>query len=146
MVNHRVNIAIQDQVAVTTVEQAFRNHTIETWKPTFIFPLPRGASVNKFLMWVDGKEQNGELLDSKRATEVYTSIVRRTQDPGLLEYIGNNLMRLKVFPVLPKHDQKVKISFTVIANQDNGVVEYVYPLKTDGKGTKTLEEFSIKRS
>jgi Ca-activated chloride channel family protein len=144
LVNHRVNIAIQDQVAVTTVEQAFRNHTDRNLEATFIFPLPRGANVNKFSMWVDGKEQNGELLDSKHATEVYNSIVRRTQDPGLLEYIGNNLMRLKIFPVPPKQDQKVKLSFTVIANQDNGVVEYIYPLKTDGKGTKTLEEFSIK--
>jgi len=143
MVHHRVNIAIDEQVAITTVEQAFRNHTDRQLEATYIFPLPKGANVNKFVMWVDGKEQAGELLDSKKAGEVYQSIVRRTQDPGLLEYIGNNMMRLRVFPVLPKADQKVKISFTSLAPQDNGVIEYVYPLKTDGK-TKTLEEFSIK--
>ena len=58
--------------------------------------------------------------------------------------MGNNLMRLKVFPVLPHKDQKVKLSFTSVATQDNGLVEYIYPLKTDGKATKTLEEFSVK--
>lgn len=144
MVHHRVNIAIEDQVAATTIEQAFRNHTDRQLEATYIFPLPKGANVNKFTMWVDGKEQSGELLDAKKAGEVYRSIVRRTQDPGLLEYMGNNMMRLRVFPVMPKADQKVKISFTAIAPQDNGVIEYVYPLKTDGKATKTLEEFSIK--
>ena len=144
MVHHRVNIAVQDQVAVTTVEQSFRNHTDRRLEATYIFPLPKGANVNRFTMWVDGKEQNGELLDSKKAAEVYTAIVRRTQDPGLLEYVGNNMMRLKIFPVLPHADQKVKISYTVLAPQDNGVIEYVYPMKTDGKATKTLEEFSIK--
>ncbi len=145
MVHHRVNIDIQDQVAVTTIEQAFRNHTDRNLEATYIFPIPKGASVNKFTMWVDGKEQQGELLDGKKAAEVYTSIVRRTQDPGLLEYMGNSMMRLKIFPVPPKGvDQKVKISFTSIAPQDNGVVEYNYPLKTDGKATKTLEDFSIK--
>ncbi len=144
MVSHRVNIEIQDQVAITTVEQSFRNHTDRQLEATYIFPLPQGANVNKFAMWVDGKEQAGELLDSKKAAEVYQSIVRRTQDPGLLEYMGNNLMRLKIFPILPKVDQKVKISFTSLAPQDNGVIEYVYPLKTDGKSTKTLEQFSIK--
>jgi len=144
MVHHRVTIAIQDQAAVTTIEQAFRNHTDRQLEATYIFPLPKGANVNKFVMWVDGKETGGELLDSKKAAEVYSSIVRRTQDPGLLEYIGNNLMRLKVFPIQPKVDQKVKISFTSLAPRDNGVVEYVYPLKTDGKATKTLEDFSIK--
>ena len=144
MVHHRVNIAIDDQVAVTTIEQAFRNHTDRQLEATYLFPVPKGASVRQFTMWVDDKEQTGELLDAKKASQVYTDIVRRTQDPAILEYLGNNLMRLKIFPVLPKKDQKVKISFTAVAPQDNGVVEYVYPLKTDWKGTKTLEDFSVK--
>ena len=143
MVHHRVSIAIDDQVAVTTVEQAFRNHTDRQLEATYLFPIPKGASVNKFTMWVGDIETTGELLDAKKASTVYTDIVRRTQDPAILEYIGNNLMRLKVFPVLPHKDQKVKISYTSVAPQDNGVIEYVYPLKTDGKGTQTLEDFSI---
>src|SRR5258708_3168721 len=144
MVHHRVSIAIDDQVAVTTVEQAFRNHTDRQLEATYLFPIPKGASVNKFTMWIGETETTGELLDAKKASKVYTDIVRRTQDPAILEYMGNNLMRLKVFPVLPHKDQKVKISFTSVAPQDNGVIEYIYPLKTDGKGTKTLEDFSVK--
>ena len=144
MVHHRVTIDIQDQVAVTRVEQTFRNHTDRQLEATYIFPVPKGASVDKFTMWVNGKEQGGELLDAKKAGEVYTSIVRRTQDPGLLEYMGNGMMRLRIFPVPPKGDQKITLSFKHIAPQDAGVVEYVYPLKTDGKATRTLEEFSIK--
>ena len=95
-------------------------------------------------MWIDGKETQGEILDAKKASDVYTSYVRRTQDPALLEYLGNSLMRLRVFPILPKSDQKVKISFTSVAQQDAGVIEYIYPLKTDGKGTQTLKDFSVK--
>ena len=143
MVNHLVNVRIEDQVAVTTVEQTFRNHTDRALEATYLFPIPKGASVNKFTMWVDGKETAGELLDAKKASDVYTSIVRRTQDPGLLEYLGNSMMRLKVFPIPPKGDQKVKISFTSVAAKDGGIVEYIYPLKTDGKGTRTLEKFSV---
>ena len=47
-------------MAVTTVEQAFRNHTDRQLEATYIFPLPKGANVNRFTMWVDGKEQTGE--------------------------------------------------------------------------------------
>src|SRR5437667_11019545 len=83
MLNHKVTIAIEDQVAVTRVEQTFRNHTDRNLEATYIFPVPKGASVNKFTMWVEGKETKGELLDSAKAREVYNSIVRRTQDPGL---------------------------------------------------------------
>ncbi len=144
LVSHRVTVAIDDQVAVTTVEQTFRNHTDRNLEATYLFPVPKGATVNKFTMWVEGKETQGELLDATAANDVYTSFVRRTQDPGLLEYMGNSLMKLRVFPILPKADQKVKISFTSVSQQDGGVVEYIYPLKTDGKGTQTLKEFSVK--
>src|SRR5947209_4082812 len=143
MVNHRVTIAIEDQVAVTKVEQTFRNHTDRQLEATYVFPVPKGASVNKFTMWVDGKEVRGEMIEAEKARQIYTQIVQRTQDPGLLEYMGNNLLRMRVFPIPPKSDQKVAMSYTSVASQDAGVVEYIYPLKTDGKSTSTLEEFAI---
>src|SRR6476620_6630455 len=110
MVYHRVSVA--DQVAVTSVEQAFRNHTDRQLEATYVFPVPRGASVNKFTMFVDGKEVAREMVEAAKARQIYTDIVRRTQDPGLLEYMGNNLLRLRVFPIAPKSDQKVTLRFT----------------------------------
>ncbi|MBN9521910.1 VWA domain-containing protein [bacterium] len=146
MVNHKVTVAVEDQVALTTVEQTFRNHTDRNQEATYIFPVPRGASVDRFSMWIDGKETNGELLPAKEADKIYTDIVRRIQDPGLLEYMGNGLMRMKVFPIPPRGDQRVKISFRSVAPRDGAVVEYTYPLRTDGRATATLEEFSVKVS
>src|SRR5262245_21966677 len=143
MVNHKVVVSIDEQVAITTLAQTFRNHTDPNLEATYLFFVPKGASVDKFTMWVDGKETGGELLDAKKANQVYTDIVRRTQDPGLLEYLGNSLMRLRVFPIPPKGDQKIKISYKFVAGKDGDVVEYTYPLKTDGKATRTLEEFSV---
>ena len=143
MLNHHVTISMEDQVAVTRVEQTFRNHTDRQLEATYVFPVPKGASVNKFTMWVNGKEVSGEMLEAAKARQIYTDIVRRTQDPGLLEYMGNNLLRMKVFPILPRSDQKVALSFTAVATRDADLVEYIYPLKTDGKATSTLQEFSI---
>jgi Ca-activated chloride channel family protein len=143
MLNHKVTIAIEDQVAVTRVEQTFRNHTNRPLEATYVFPLPKGAGLDHFTMWVDGKETRGEIIEAAKAREVYTSIVRRTQDPALLEYLGNNIARLKVFPIPANGDQKVALSFNSLAANEDGVVEYIYPLKTDGKTTSTLEDFSI---
>ncbi|MCS6849721.1 MAG: VIT and VWA domain-containing protein [Gemmataceae bacterium] len=143
MVHHRVRIAIDDQVAITSLEQTFRNHTDRQLEATYVFPVPPGASVNQFSMWVDGKEVTGELLDAAKARSIYTDIVRRTQDPGLLEYLGNNLFRVRVFPVAPRADQRVALRFTSVAPKDANLIEYVYPLRTDGKANRTLEEFSI---
>jgi Ca-activated chloride channel homolog len=144
MVNHKVTAVIDEQVAITTFEQTFRNHTDRPLEATYIFPVPKGASVDKFTMWVNDKETEGELLDAKHASQVYTEIVRRTRDPGLLEYMGNSMMRLRVFPIPAHGNQKVKVSFKSIALKDGDLVEYIYPLKTDGNSTRTLEEFSVK--
>ncbi len=143
MLNHKVTITLDDQLAVTRVEQTFRNHTDRQLEATYVFPVPKGASVHRFSMWIDGKETKGELVEAKKARDIYTAIVRRTQDPALLEYMDNNLLRLRVFPVLPHADQRVALSFTSVASKEGRLVEYVYPLKTDGKATRTLEQFSI---
>ena len=144
MLNHQVTITIEDQVAVTHIEQTFRNHTDRKLEATYVFPVPKGASVRKFAMWVDGKRVPGELVEAAKAKQIYTSIVQRTMDPGLLEYMGNNLLKLSVFPVPPKGDQKIEISYTSVAPSENNLIEYVYPLKTDGKAVSTLEKFAIK--
>jgi len=146
MVDHKVNVAIEDQVAVTTVQQTFRNHTDRQLEATYLFPVPKGASVDKFIMTVDGKETKGELLPADKAREVYNNIVRRTLDPGLLEYVGGNLFRMRVFPVPPKGDQKVSIRFSSLSPKEGNLVQYTYPLKHDGKAVSTLEKYAITAS
>ena len=143
MLDHKVAISIVDQVAVTTVEQTFRNHTDRQLEATYVFPVPKGASLDRFTMTVDGKETKGEMLPADKARAIYTSIVRRTQDPGLLEHIGSDLYRMRVFPVPPRGDQKVSIRFNSVAPKDGKLIQYVYPLKNDGKAVETLEKFSL---
>lgn len=143
MLNHKVRIAIDDQFAVTNVEQTFHNHTKRRLEATYVFPVPSGASVNRFSMWVNGKETKGELIEAGKARDIYNSIVRRTKDPGLLEYVGNNLLRLRVFPIPPNADQKVALRFTSVASKEGKLVEYVYPLKTNSMAASALKEFSL---
>src|SRR5262249_45471632 len=95
LTEQKVTVHIDDQVAVTPIEHAFRNHTSRQLEATYFFPIPRGASVRKFSMWVGNKEEPGEMVEAARAREIYQSIVRRTLDPGLLEYVGNNLLKLR---------------------------------------------------
>src|SRR5947209_10123277 len=104
LVRHQVSVTVEDQAAVTKVVQTFRNHTGRPLEATYVFPVPKGASVRKFSMWLGGKEVKGELVEADKARTIYADIVQRTLDPGLLEYMGNDLLRLKIFPVPPKGD------------------------------------------
>src|SRR5688500_12971981 len=98
---HRVDVTVRERIAETRVEQTFRNHTSQTLEATYIFPIPPGATVSGFAMWVNGRRQQGELLDSAQARQIYEAIVARAMDPGLVEYMGGNLFRARVFPILP---------------------------------------------
>jgi Ca-activated chloride channel family protein len=143
MVDHKVSVVIDEQVAVTRVEQTFRNPTDRALEATYVFPVPRGAAVNKLALWIDGKEVKGEVVEAAKAREIYTDIVRRAQDPGLLEYVDSNLLRLRVYPVPPRGDQKVAVRFTAVNALDAGLIEYTYPLKADEKASRTLEKFTL---
>jgi len=143
MLDQRVTVTIEDQVSMTRIEETFRNHTDRALEATYLFPVPRGASVREFTMSVNGQQTKAELLEAAKATQIYTDIVRRTMDPGLLEYIGGNLMRMRIFPVPPRGDVKVSVSYTAVAGRDGSAVEYIYPLKSSGKATRTLGKFSM---
>lgn len=143
MLNHHVKVSIEDQVAVTKIEQTFRNHTDRNLEANYVFPVPAGASVREFAMWVNGNRVKGELLTADRAKSMYTSIVRQTKNPALLDYIGSDMLSLKIFPVPAGGDQKVEVSFTAIAQKEHDLVEYVYPMKTDRAAASTMEEFRL---
>src|SRR5262245_18994059 len=86
--DHKVEIRIEDQVATTYIEQTFRNHTDRQLEATYLQPVPKDANVNDFYMWVGPTKVKGELVEADKARKIYTDIVQRTQDPGLLEYMG----------------------------------------------------------
>ncbi len=146
MVSHEVAIAIQDQAAETVVEQVFRNHTNRELEATYLFPVPRGASVRGFSLLVNGVKVDGKLVEGAEARQLCADCARLSQDSALVEYLGNPLLTMTVPGIRPGQDVNVTVKYSALATQDNGLIEYVYPLKTDGKATSKLEKFSIKAS
>jgi len=141
---HHVTVHIKDQLATTEVDQVFFNPNASRLEGTYIFPIPRNAQINKFMMDVNGKMQEAELLDAAKARSVYEDIVRRALDPALLEYVGQGLFKLRVFPIEPHSEKRIRLSYTQLLRQDGGLVDYLYPLNTEKFSSKPLESVSIK--
>jgi len=131
---HRVRIRIDDQAARTEVTQVFFNPNPWVVEGRYLFPLPENASVSRFTMRMGGKQVPGEILDAKRASEIYRSIVHRRRDPGLLEYAGRRLLRARLFPIPARGDMKVTLSFEQVLPTVGGMVEMVYPMRSDKFG------------
>src|SRR5690242_4213730 len=58
----KANTKIDDQIAVTTIDEEFYNPNPNRLEGTFVFPLPKGAHVDKFAMEIDGRTVQAELL------------------------------------------------------------------------------------
>ncbi len=140
---HRAEVDIQDRAAVTKVEQVFVNHTGRPLEATYIFPLPKGGTVSDFYLYVNGKKTKGELLEKNQARNIYEGIVRRMQDPGLLEYLERDLFKCRVFPVPAKGEQRIEITFTHLMPYEGGLVHYSYPMRTDRASSRTIQDFTL---
>ena len=140
---HRVEVTIIDQVATTRVDQVFVNDNPWAAEGTYIFPLPEGAGVSDFVMWVDGEPVRGEILEADEAREIYNDIVRRMRDPALLEYVDRKALKASVFPIPPGEERRIELEYSQVLPLDNGLVHYVYPLSTEKYSSKPLEEVVV---
>ena len=144
VVYHNVDVKIDGQSAVTTIDQSFYNPTNYQLEGYYIFPIPKGAVINDFTMIINGKETKAELLDSDKARKIYEDIVRQMRDPALLEYSEQNIFKLRIFPIEPRSEKKISITYSQVLESDNNLFEYIYPLNTEKFSAKPLKNVSVK--
>jgi len=144
--SHEAVVTINNGVAVTEVKQVFRNTEDRQVEALYTFPVPKGASVANFSMWIGGKEMVGEVVEKKRAREIYESYKATRRDPGLLEQTDYKTFEMRIFPIGPRAKQTIKIRYYQEVDVDNDWVTYVYPLSTSSDGradSRTTGTFSL---
>ncbi|OQY78515.1 MAG: hypothetical protein B6D45_02105, partial [Ignavibacteriales bacterium UTCHB3] len=141
---HDVSVTVDGLIAKTKVDQVFFNPLNYRLEGQYIFPVPEGAVITSFKMFVDGKELKAELLDAEKAKKLYQEIVAKSKDPALLEFTGRNIYTLKIFPIEPRSDRRIIIEYVQNLEYDNGTVRYLYPLNTEKFSAKPLQRVSVK--
>ena len=139
----KVNTHINDQIAVTSIDQEFYNPNPSRLEGTFVFPIPKGAHIDKFTMEIDGKQAEAELLSADKARHIYEDIVRKLKDPALLEYAGRDIFKVRIFPIEPNSRKRITISYTQLLKSDDGLVSYVLPLNTEKFSSKPIKSVSV---
>jgi len=127
---HSVVVTINNGIAVTEVTQVFRNTEERQVEALYTFPVPSGASVADFSMWIGGKEMVGEVVEKERARKIYDSYKRVRRDPGLLEQVDYKTFEMRIFPIGPRAEQRVRIVYYQELDFDDDWATYVYPLAT----------------
>src|SRR4051812_43968562 len=143
LVSHRVEVKIAERGATTHVTQEFENPTGRPLEATYLFPLPKDATVDEFALWMNGTKQVGKVMEKNQARQIYQQIVQRSRDPGLIEYVDAQLFEARVFPVPASGRLKIELTFSHLVDYENGLHRYVYPMKTDQRAATTLQDFTF---
>ncbi len=141
--SHRVNIRMTESTAVTHVDQVFRNSSGRQLEATYVFPLPEGAAVSDFALYINGVRTEGEVLERAQARQIYNNIVRRTEDPGLIEYVDGRIFQASIFPVPANGTQRVELEFAQVMERQGDLRRLVYPLRTGRTSATTLSDFTL---
>ncbi|MFK7821286.1 MAG: VIT domain-containing protein, partial [Planctomycetaceae bacterium] len=103
--------------------------------------------VSNFSMWIGGKEMIGEVVEKKRAREIYESYKHTKRDPGLLEQVDFKRFEMRIFPILAGAEQKVRLTYYQELDFDHDWATYVYPLATtshDSQADTSTGNFSFR--
>ena len=108
----KVRSVVQDPLAFTELTMTFENPEDRTIEGRFEITLPDGAAISRFAMKIDGRWQEGEVVEKQRARQVYEDFLHRGQDPALLEKDAGNSFRARVFPIPAKGRKELVISWS----------------------------------
>ncbi|MCX7428046.1 MAG: VIT domain-containing protein, partial [Planctomycetia bacterium] len=129
---YHAHVVLQPPAALVQIDQSFYNPYDRQEEGTFVFSLPRGASVSRFAMYVTpGQLVEGEMVERQRAASVYQTIVSRRRDPAILEQIGENLFKMRVFPIPPKDTKRILLDYTIPLESSAGECRFRLPLFSD---------------
>jgi Ca-activated chloride channel family protein len=139
-----VEVAIDQQIAETEVEQVFFNPAsgdVEGW---YWFTVPEDAMLVGFALETDGQLVEAEVVERKQATQTFEAAIVRRVDPALLEWIDARTVRARIYPIPGAGTRRVVLRYQQLLSETEGKLRYRYPMAAPvGREAATIEEFSL---
>lgn len=87
-----------------------------------LLPIAGGAQVTGFALETEGDMREASVVDARLGRTAYENTVRKQIDPGLLEMLGPNIYKLRIFPLPATGFRKVRIETTVSLSLQDGLL------------------------
>lgn len=130
--SHDVSVVIENDYAITEVNQVFHNPQANDLEATYRFPVPDKAAVSEFTVWIDSQPVIGEVLEKNHARTVYQEEKAAGREAGIAEKNKHYNFEIKVTPVRSGQDTRIRLVYMQPVDVDTGVGRYVYPLENGG--------------
>jgi len=139
---HHVTVRIEDNHAVTRVEQEFVNPHPFAVSGRYLFPVPPGAMVSNFEASLGGQRQTVIRQDAATTNAALYDVVAQRQDPSLLQYADWESLAFDL--ELPAGGaRRMLLSYDEVLAPTGGMYRYRYILSTERYSMAPLEDVSI---
>ena len=127
LISTNVNVVVENQVAIVTSRQIFRNDNYDSTLFKFAFPMPEGASATELSWFINGRWEKANIsaqpqdttLPSGNGGDINANLKEYLGDLPLYFNIKNGIKRDSIITVQLKYVQLLKYDF--------GNVGFVYP-------------------
>jgi len=108
----RAEASVQEPLAHTQLHLVFDNPEDRTLEGRFTIDLPPRAAISRFAMLIDGRWQEGEIVERQAARVAYEDFLHRKQDPALMEKEAGNRFSARVFPIPARGRKELIVSYS----------------------------------
>jgi hypothetical protein len=103
---------IHGPLAFTELHLAFHNPEDRQIEGRFSVTLPEDAAISRLAMKIDGRWQEGEVVELQAARVAYEDFLHRRQDPALMEREAGNVYSARVFPIPARGEKHLIVSYS----------------------------------
>lgn len=135
----KVDVEILDGYALTTYDMLFYNGLDETLEGELVFPLGENQEVFGFAMELNGSLREAVVVEKELARVAYETTISRRIDPALLEKVQGNNYKARVYPIFPKKNKRIVLTFEQNLQSVQGQYTYELPLGF----SKKLDQFQV---
>jgi len=144
LTRYAVEVTASETSATVVVEEVFFNSGRRLAEADFYFPLPAAAAASGLELRMGDRYFGGNLLKNSRARSIYDEITRRSRDPALLECVGKDLYRCRVFPVPARGYAAVRFAYRQPLASDGAMRKLVLPLDAARFNRAPANRFTLK--
>jgi hypothetical protein len=135
-------VTIEGPVATTLMTRVFVNESSSRMEADFLYTLPPDTIVTYFAYWFGKEKVVARIVEKERAAAIYQHITSRQRDPALIELVGKNTFRARIFPI--EANSPLKVEMTLAQLLPTTVDGTVFELPLEKERDDPLESLEVK--
>ncbi len=132
IVDHHVEVVLDNGFARTKVTQVFRNTNNAPIDAIYEFPIPENAALSQMKIVIGDRVMNGKVLPRDQAQKIYDQQKSSGQQAGLATKNGHQNFRFSVANIPAHADAEMSFVYYEPLEVSGAVGRYLYPLQDGG--------------